>query len=256
MKFYVCIKQVPDVNAPIQIKNGELIQDTDRMILNAYDASAVEEALVLTEEHDGEVEVVLVGPDKAAETIRKALAMGADKATHIQTNGDEAYDSASYAQILAAFFQDKEYDVISCGKQSQDTDAGLTGGMLAEHLNLPYATNAVGLSIEESQLIIKRQGDAGQEIISLSTPCLVTCSNDMNEPRIPSLKGIMQSKRKPVETIQLADLNIDEDSLRSKTKVTGYREKPVREAGQKFEGEPEEIAPKVAQLLNEEANVV
>lgn len=256
MKFYVCIKQVPDVNAPIQIKNGELIQDTDRMVLNAYDASAVEEALVLTEEQDGEVEVVLVGPDKATETIRKALAMGADKATHIQTSGNEAYDSASYAQILAAFFQNKEYDVISCGKQSQDTDAGLTGGMLAEYLDLPYATNAVGLSVEESELIVKRQGDAGQEIIALPTPCLVTCSNDMNEPRIPSLKGIMQSKRKPVETITLADLDVDESALESKTKVTGYREKPERKAGQKFEGEPEEIAQKVAQLLDEEANVV
>jgi electron transfer flavoprotein beta subunit len=256
MKFYICIKQVPDVNAPIQIKDGDLIQDTDRMILNAYDASAVEEALVLTEEHGGEVEVVLVGPDKATETIRKALAMGAAKATHIQTNGDEAYDSASYAQILAAFFKDKEFDIISCGKQSQDTDAGLTGGMLADHLDLPYATNAVGLDIEDSKLLVKRQGDAGQEIIALPSPCLVTCSNDMNEPRIPSLKGIMQSKRKPMETVEIADLDVKEASLQPKTKVTGYREKPEREAGQKFEGEPEEIAQKVAQLLNEEANVI
>nr|NIT61427.1 electron transfer flavoprotein subunit beta/FixA family protein [Fodinibius sp.]NIV16049.1 electron transfer flavoprotein subunit beta/FixA family protein [Fodinibius sp.]NIY30007.1 electron transfer flavoprotein subunit beta/FixA family protein [Fodinibius sp.] len=204
MKFYVCIKQVPDVDAPIQIKDGNLIQDTDRMVLNAYDASAVEEALVLTEEHGGEVEVVLVGPEKAKETIRKALAMGADKATHITTDDDVDYDSAVYANILATFFEDKEYDVISCGKQSQDTDAGLVGSMLAQHLDLPYATNAVGLSLEEDELVVKRQGDSGQEIIALPQPCLVTCSNDMNEPRIPSLKGIMQSKRKPMETIALS----------------------------------------------------
>ena len=256
MKFYVCIKQVPDVNAPIQIKDGNLIQDTDRMILNAYDASAVEEALVLTEEHDGEVEVVLVGPDKAQETIRKALAMGADKATHIQTSGDEDFDSATYAKILAAFFEDKEYDIISCGKQSQDTDAGLTGGMLAQHLDLPYATNAVGLDIEDSNLVVKRQGDAGQEMIALPTPCLVTCSNDMNEPRIPSLKGIMQSKRKPMDKVELSELNIDQAELEPKTKVTGYMEKPEREPGQKFEGEPDEMAQKVAKLLDEEENVV
>jgi electron transfer flavoprotein beta subunit len=256
MKFYVCIKQVPDVNAPIQIKDGNLIQDTDRMILNAYDASAVEEALVLTEEHDGEVEVVLVGPDKAQETIRKALAMGADKATHIQTSGDEDFDSATYAKILAAFFEDKEYDIISCGKQSQDTDAGLTGGMLAQHLDLPYATNAVGLDIEDSNLVVKRQGDAGQEMIALPTPCLVTCSNDMNEPRIPSLKGIMQSKRKPMDKVELSELNIDQAELEPKTKVTGYMEKPEREPGQKFEGEPDEMAQKVAKLLDEEENVI
>ncbi|WP_138430300.1 electron transfer flavoprotein subunit beta/FixA family protein [Fodinibius saliphilus] len=256
MKFYVCIKQVPDVDAPIQIKDGELIQDTDRMVLNAYDASAVEEALVLKEEHGGEVEVVLVGPEKAQETIRKALAMGADKATHIATNGDTDYDSATYANILATFFSDKEYDVISCGKQSQDTDAGLAGSMLAEHLDLPYTTNAVGLEAEENTLVVKRQGDAGQEIIGLPTPCLVTCSNDMNEPRIPSLKGIMQSKRKPVESIDVGDLDIDESKLQPKTKVTGHMEKPEREPGQKFEGEAEELAQKVATLLDEEENVI
>ena len=256
MKFYVCIKQVPDVNAPIQIKDGNLIQDTDRMILNAYDASAVEEALVLTEEHGGEVEVVLVGPDKAQETIRKALAMGADKATHIQTSGDEDFDSATYAKILAAFFEDKEYDIISCGKQSQDTDAGLTGGMLAQHLNLPYATNAVGLDIEDRNLVVKRQGDSGQEMIALPTPCLVTCSNDMNEPRIPSLKGIMQSKRKPMDTVELAELDLDDSKLQPQTRVTGYMEKPGREPGQKFEGEPDEMARKVARLLDEEENVI
>ncbi len=256
MKFYVCIKQVPDVNAPIQIKEGQLLQDTDRMILNAYDASAVEEALKLTEDHGGEVEVVSVGPAKTTEAIRKALAMGADKAVHIETDGNRNFDSASYAEILAAFFEDKEYEVISCGKQSQDTDAGLTGGMLAEKLDLPYSTNAVGLDIENDKLIVKRQGDAGQEMIALPAPCLVTCSNDMNEPRIPSLKGIMQSKKKPVETIKLSSIGIDESTLEPQTQVTGYREKPARQAGEKFEGEPDELAKKVANLLDEEANAI
>lgn len=256
MKFYVCIKQVPDVNAPIQIKGGELIQDTSRMILNAYDASAVEEALVLTEEHGGEVEVVSIGPAKAKETIRKALAMGAGKATHILTNDDENYDSAVYAAILADFFKDKEYDVISCGKQSQDTDAGLAGGMLAEKLGLPYATNAVGINIENEKLVVKRQGDSGQEMIELSTPCLVTCSNDMNEPRIPSLKGIMQSKKKPMDQVELSSLAVDEESLSAKTKIISYQEKPEREAGEKYEGEPDEIAREVAGLLDTEAGVV
>ncbi len=256
MKFYVCIKQVPDVNAPLQIKDGKLIQDADRNILNAYDASAVEEALVLSEKHGGEVEVVLVGPDKAKETLRKALAMGADKGTHIITNGDENYDSYAYARILAKFFDDKEYDFISCGKQSQDTDAGLTGSMLAELLGLPYATNAVGLEAEGSALIVKRQGDTGQEMIEVPSPGLVTCSNDMNDPRIPSLKGIMQSKRKPVDTIALSDLGADVSADDVKTNVLGYEEKPEREAGKKYEGEPEEIAREVAQLLDTAENVI
>ena len=256
MKIYVCIKQVPDVNAPIQIKDGELIQDADRNILNAYDASAVEEALVLQEAHGGEVNVVLIGPEKGKETIRKALAMGADSGTHILTGGNEEYDSYSYAKILAAFFKNKEYDYILCGKQSQDTDAGLTGSMLAELLDLPYTTNAVGLSKDGEQLLVKRQGDAGQEMIMLPSPGLVTCSNDMNDPRIPNLKGIMQSKRKPVDSIPITELDADVSPDGSKTKVTGYEEKPKREPGKKYEGEPDEIARQVAQLLDSKENVI
>jgi len=255
MKIYVCIKQVPDVNAPLQIKDGELIQDADRSILNAYDASAVEEALVIKEAHGAEVEVVLAGPEKAKETIRKALAMGADKGTHIITSDDSENDSYTYAQILAAFFKDKEYDYISCGKQSQDTDSGLTGSMLAELLSHPYVTNAVGLSYEDGALQVKRQGDTGQEIIDLPAPGLVTCSNDMNDPRIPSLKGIMQSKRKPVDTISVGDLDLPDD-LSAKTKTLGFEEKPGREPGQKFEGDPEEVAQKVARLLDTEESLI
>jgi electron transfer flavoprotein beta subunit len=128
--------------------------------------------------------------------------------------------------------------------------------MLAAKLGLPYATNAVGLEIDGDALIVRRQGDAGQEIIELPQPGLVTCSNDMNEPRIPTLKGIMGSKRKPAETIELSSMDLNESDLAAQTTVTGYREKPKRKAGQKFEGEPEEIAEKVVKLLDEEAGVI
>lgn len=254
MKIYVCIKQVPDVNAPLQIKDGALIQDADRNILNAYDASAVEAALVLQEKHGGEIEVVLIGNDKARETIRKAMAMGADSGVFIQEQIDTLYDSYSYASLLAAFFKDKEYDYIFCGKQSQDTDAGLTGSMLAELLGLPFVTNAVWLEYSGNSLTVKRQGDTGQEVIELPSPGLVTCSNDMNDPRIPNLKGIMQSKRKPVETISANELGADR--LAAKTTILGYEEKPAREPGKKYEGEPDEIARQVARLLDEAENVI
>jgi electron transfer flavoprotein beta subunit len=210
---------------------------------------------VLKEAHEFEVEVVLAGPEKAKETIRKALAMGADKGTHIITDENSDHDSFTYANILAAFFKDKEYDYISCGKQSQDTDSGLTGSMLAQLLNLPYVTNAVALSYEDGKLRIKRQGDTGQEILDLPAPGLVTCSNDMNDPRIPSLKGIMQSKRKPVDTITINDLDLG-DELSPKTEILGYEEKPGREPGQKFEGEPGDVAKQVAQLLDSEENLI
>lgn len=256
MKFYVCIKQVPDVYAPMQIKDGQVIQDADRNVLDAYSASAVEEALVLTEKHGGEVEVILVGPEKAKETIRKALAMGADKGVHIVTSGDEQFDSFSYSQILSSYLSGKEYDVILTGKQAQDTDSGLTGGMLAANLNLPYTTNAVGIEAENGNLVVKRQGDTGQEIIELPTQCLVSCSNDMNDPRIPSLKGIMASKRKPVDTVAIIDLGIDASSVAARTTITRFEEKAARKAGQKYEGDAEEVARQVAQLLDTEANAL
>lgn len=255
MKFLVSIKMVPDVYAPFQIKDGKLLMDGDRMVLNAYDASAVEEALVLTEKYGGDVEVVCVGTTKASETIRKALAMGAAKGHHIHIEENEHLDSTSYAHILASFCKDKDFDILSFGKQSQDMDSGLTGGMVAQLLEIPFATNAVGLEIESGQLIVKRQGDTGQEIIELPTPCLVTCSNDMNEPRIPNLKGIMASKRKPIESLSLVDLSLDAHTLSPPTQITSYEAVPSRKAGQKFEGEPEEIAVQVAQLLDTEANV-
>lgn len=252
MKIAVCIKQVPDVNAPIQIKEGELIQDASRAVLNAYDASAVEAALVLAEAHEGDVDLVSVGPENAREKIRKALAMGADRATHIVTSEDATYDSAVYADILARHFQqsDTSYEIIACGKQSQDTDAGLAGGMLARKLGRPFTTNAVDLEYGDGELTVTRQADSGQEVLGLPEGCLVTCSNDMNEPRIPSLKGIMQSKKKPLDAIQLSELGIDEQKLQPQTEIESYEEKPPKEPGPKIEdAEPDEMAAKLAEYI-------
>lgn len=261
MKYFSCIKQVPDLSVPMRVQNGELVQDTERMMLNAYDASAVEESLVMTEKHGGELEVVLIGPEKAKETLRKAMAMGAGKGNHIAMEDLSGMDSEAYSEILAAFFKNVEFDVITCGKQAQDTDAGLTGSMLAEKLGLPYATNAVGLDADEEnkKVIVTRQGDSGQEVIELPAPCLITCSNDMNEPRIPSLKGIMQSKKKPVDNLSLDQLGLDEQQLKSgkvTTVVTGYENVPERQPGPKLEGDPEETVSKLVDLLENEAKVL
>ena len=259
MKFSVCIKQVPDVSAPVNIKDGALSQDSDRMVLDAYSASAVEEALVLTEAHGGEVEVVLVGPEKAKETMRKALAMGAASGVHIHVEDTSGLDSAAFAEILAAWHKQSTYDIILTGKQSQDTDAGLTGGMLAWKLDLPYCANAVGLTYEGGSFLVKRQGDTGQEMVELKSPCLVTCSNDMNEPRIPGLKGIMQSKKKPVKTVTLADLGLSLDAVKGgvvKTEGIGFKEVPGREPGKKFEGDAAELVSQLVHLLDNEAKVL
>jgi len=224
------------------------------MVLNAYDASAVEEALVLREAHGGRVDLVLVGPSTASETIRKALAMGADAATHILTDDDLERDSYAIATILTEFFRRRPYDVIACGKQSQDTDAGLTGPMLAGLLGLPYASNAVGLSLEDDRLIVTRQGDVGQEILVLGPPCLVTCSNDMNEPRIPSLRGIMSAKKKDIATLSLSDLGVPGHA--SRTETLRLEETPDREAGVMIEGDPDVVVSELVRRLRSEAKVI
>jgi electron transfer flavoprotein beta subunit len=256
MDISVCIKEVPDVDAPFSVEDGELAFDTDRVALNAYDASAVEAALVLAEEHGGEVEVVTVGPEDVTETIRKALAMGADRAVHLTTENEAAYDARAYADVLAGHYADSVADAVFCGKQSQDTDAGLTGPMLAALLDLPYAANVVDIEVESRQpsgFVVERQGDKGSELIALPQPCLVTCSNDMNTPRIPKLKGIMAAKKKPVDTRAAAEFGGSERAL---TTVIGYEPVPEREPGTRLEGEPEEMVQDLVERLDEDANVL
>lgn len=244
MNFCVCIKQVPDVAAPIQLRGGELVVDAGRMVLNAYDASAVEEALVLAEAHGGEVDVLLVGPEKATETIRKALAMGATRGTHLVVPDGAALDSSAVSNLLAEHLAGHAYDAILTGKQAQDTDAGLAGAMLAERLGLPYVTNAVGIAQDGDALVVTRQGDTGQEIVALPTPCLVTCSNDMNDPRIPSLKGIMAAKKKEIAAMPVADVPA------SAVTVIAFEALPTRPPGVRLDGEPSEMAHSLVAALD------
>jgi electron transfer flavoprotein beta subunit len=250
MKFCVCIKQVPDVTAPIQVRDGALQMDAGRVVLNAYDASAVEAALVLTEQHGGEVEVVLVGPERATETIRKALAMGAHRGTHLVVDEGAALDSDAVSALLARHFESAGCDVLLTGKQAQDTDAGLAGAMLAERLGLPYVTNAVGLALEGGTLVVTRQGDTGQEVIALPAPCLVTCSNDMNDPRIPSIRGVMQAKSKPLASERVAEVPAP------RVRTLGYEPLPQRAPGVRLDGEPAEQAAEVVRRLAAEARVL
>lgn len=255
MNLCVCIKQVPDIQAPFRIIDGHLRFDVARYVPNAYDASAVEGALQLIEQHGGKVEVVSIGPPEVSETLRKALAMGALAAYHIEAD-PTGWDADATAAVLAAFFQRRAYDAIFTGKQSQDTDAGLIGPMLAEQLGLPYVSNAVGLAYENGRLVVTRQGDIGREIIELTLPGLVTISNDMNTPRIPSIRGIMEARRKPIERLTLADLGLSTNHLTPRVYVTGYRPLPPRPPGRRLEGEPANVARELLRLLREEARVL
>jgi electron transfer flavoprotein beta subunit len=174
--------------------------------------------------------------------------MGADRGTHLVT--DAELDSAAVVGLLSEHLASGGHDAVLLGKQSQDTDAGLVGGMLAEALGLPYVTNAVGLEAEGDTLVVTRQGDRGQEIIALPTPALVTCSNDMNDPRIPNLKGIMASKRKPVETTEVEASGVT-------VTTTGYADPPAREPGVTVGGDTADAtARELVRLLADEARAI
>ncbi len=251
MKFIVCIKQVPDVTSPLQLDEGDVNADAGRFVLNAYDASALEAALTLSEAHGGTVHLVLVGPPRAQETIRKALAMGADSAMHIRVDANGQLDSRGYAQILFDHLRDEAFDVLACGKQAQDTDAGLTGPMLAELLGRPFSVNAVGLDVDGDQLVVTREGDAGREIVALETPCVVSCSNDVSDPRIPNLKGIMAAKRKAIDVRTAAS-----PTGFTGTRVRRYEEVAQRRPGRILEGEVDEVVGELVALLKNEADVL
>lgn len=259
MNIFICCKQVPDVAMTIQVREGQIVTDGMNYVLNAYDASCVEEALVLKEKHGAEITLVLIGGESGKEALRKGLAMGADKAFHIQDDALNNCSSHVAAKVLQAFFKDKSYDFILTGKQAQDSDMGLAGGILAGELDLAYVTNAVGLEVEDGKVVVKRQGDEGVEIVHMPMPSLITCSNDMNDPRIPSLKGIMSSKKKPMDVLNLSDLGLSADDVASeqgKSTTLSFSLPPQRQAGQKFEGDAETLVATLMEKLTKEAKVL
>ncbi|MBW7877250.1 MAG: electron transfer flavoprotein subunit beta/FixA family protein [Candidatus Cloacimonetes bacterium] len=259
MKIYVCCKQVPDVAMTIQIKDGKFISEGMNYVLNAYDASCVEEALVLKEKYGAEVTLVLIGDEAGKEALRKGLAMGADNAFHISDPALNNLGSQAAAKVLQAFFKGRDFDFILTGKQAQDSDMGLAGGILSGLLNLPYVTNAVGLDVQDKMIVVKRQGDEGVEVLHMPMPSLITCSNDMNDPRIPSLKGIMASKKKPMEQVSLTDLGLSADEVlkeSQKSSLKSFGLPPARKAGAKIEGDAQTLVATLMEKLTKEAKVL
>jgi electron transfer flavoprotein beta subunit len=188
------------------------------------------------------VRLYSVGPSSAIETIQKGLAMGAHEAVHLRTEPSADPDSRAIAEVLAEQLRSDMFDLVLCGKQAQDTDAGLTGGMLASLLNLPWITNAVDVSVENDRLFVSRQGDEGRERYQLMLPCLVTCSNDMNEPRIPSLRGIVAARGKPVTVLDVV-------APQARVKITDVSV-PVRPPrGTILEGSSEEAVEALCEAL-------
>ncbi len=248
MKLAVCINHVPDTAAKINITaDGKNIDKTGvNFVFNPYDEFAVEECLRLKEKNSGEVIAVSLGGDANKETLRKALAMGVDKAVLLKD--DSPRDSFSVARALADYLKEISADVIFFGKQSVDSDGAVIGAMVAEMLGLPSVSVAVKLEVSNGSAVVEREIEGGKEKIRTSLPAVFTAQKGLNEPRYPSLKGIMAAKSKPIEEKIPA-------AVQPKVAVIALR-KPASKSAGKIVGTDIGAVPELVRLLHEEAKVV
>ncbi len=265
MNSIVCLKQVPDTEALIRVKSdgSEVVLDNVKFIINPYDEFGIEEALLQKEKSgSGSVTLVCLGPQRCVESIRTGLAMGADKAVHLDDSAFEGSDALSTAKSLAAQIKSMEYDIIFCGRQAIDDDQAQVGVALAEYLNLPHAAlvTKVEVADDKKSITVNRQIVGGEEIIEMPVPCVITAQKGLNEPRYASLPGIMKAKKKELKPVKVADIGLDANEVGatgSKTISLNYSSPPARTAAKIIGGEsPEEKAKNLAKALREEAKAI
>jgi electron transfer flavoprotein beta subunit len=236
MNIVVCVKYVPDATGDRTFDPSD--NTVDRVgvdgLLSELDEYAVEEALKITEASDGEVTVLTVGPEQASDALRKALQMGAHKGVHVCDDAIAGSDSVATSLVLAKAIEKLEYDMVLCGLASTDGSMSVVPAMLAERLGVPQVTLVSEVSVDGSTVTGRRDGDTATEMVSASLPLVLSVTDQTNEPRYPSFKGIMAAKKKPVESWTLADLGVDASEVGLEaawTRVTSYEARPPRTAG-------------------------
>jgi electron transfer flavoprotein beta subunit len=264
VNIIVCIKQVPDTETKIELNPDStgILTERIKWVMNPYDEYAVEEGLKIKEKYGGKVTIMCLGPERSIETIRTALAMGADDAILLNDPAFEGSDSYATALILSKALSQMEYDIILTGKQAVDLDSSQVYAGLAEFLNLPYVSVIVGLELfpDQKKALAKRETEGGEkELIDVSLPAILACQKDLNVPRYASLPGIMKAKKKEIKKLGLADLCLNPEHVGkagSKLKTGKYFFPPQRKAGMKIEGEIPEATAKLVKLLREEAKII
>ncbi|MDI2588308.1 MULTISPECIES: electron transfer flavoprotein subunit beta/FixA family protein [unclassified Psychrobacillus] len=257
MNIYVLVKRTFDTEEKIVVSGGKIQEDGAEFIINPYDEYAIEEAIQVRDAQGGEVTVLTLGGEDAEKQLRTALAMGADKAVLINIEDDvEELDQFTAAQIISEYLKDKNPDLILAGNVAIDGGSGQVGPRVAELLGINYVTTITNLEIDGTTVSIKRDVEGDTEVLETSLPLLVTAQQGLNEPRYPSLPGIMKAKKKPLEEVELDDLDIDEDDVEAKTETLEIYLPPKKEAGKVLEGELADQVKELVQLLHSEAKVV
>lgn len=248
MKIAVCVSHVPDTTTKIKIgADGKSIDPAGvTYIINPYDEFAVEEALKTKELTGSEVVVISLGGEASKETIRKALAMGADQGILLKREG--YYDSYSVAQALADEIKAQNCDLVFFGKQSVDYDNTITGQLTAEILGYSCVSVVVSFKLEGNKITAEREIEGGREVVETELPCIITAQKGLNEPRYASLKGIMASKKKVIEEKPAKTVN-------NLTEIIKLTMPPTKQPG-RIIGTDASAVPELVRLLREEAKVI
>jgi len=239
VKIAVCVKHVPEGHARIDPSSKRLDRSGEGA-LNHFDANAVEEALRLKGDGEGEVVVVSMGPERAADSLRKALAMGADRAVLVTDGAAAGGDLIATSKVLAAALEREAADLVLFGQQAEDADGAVLWAAVAERLRRPVVSQAAEVTVSGNGLQVKRQTEFGYDVIEAPLPAVLAVSDAINEPRYPSLKGIMGAKKKPFDTLSLSDLGVDAaeaGEAGSKTEVLALGAPPARGDARKIEGD-------------------
>jgi electron transfer flavoprotein beta subunit len=233
MKIAVCVKQVPEGTRRLDPETKRLDRSGEGA-LNPFDANAVEEALRLKDAgEEGEIVLVSMGPAKAQDALRKALAMGADRAVLVSDEGVVGADLVATSAVVAKALERENADLILFGQQANDSDGALLWAAVADRLRLPVVSQAAEVTLADGKVTVKRQTEFGYDVIESPLPAVIAVSDAINEPRYPSLKGIMGAKSKPQETLALGDLELDVPA--SQTEVYTLHDPPARGESRKVE---------------------
>lgn len=258
MQIVVCIKQVPNTTeVRINPETNTLIREGVESVINPFDMYAIEEGVRLKEKLGGKVTVISMGPPQAEEALREAISLGCDEAVLLTDRAFAGSDTWATSYVLSqAIKKIGDYNIIICGKQASDGDTAQVGPGISTHLGIPQVTYVKKIEeISEKSARVERMTEEGFEIIETPTPCLITVVKEINEPRLPSLKGKMRAKRAEIKKLTAEDLNCDFDKIGldgSPTRVVRIFTPPPRKGGEMLKGELSEIVDKLTSELKSE----
>ncbi len=262
MNIVICVKQVPDTETKIKVKDGQVDHTETKYVVNPYDEYAIEEGLRIKERlGEGKITLITMGPERAKDALKSGLAVGADEAIHLVDEAFEGSDTYATALVLSGALEKIDYDIIFCGKQGVDEDHAQVGIALAELLDIPHVSVVTKLEIPEDRksAVAHREVEGGHEVVETPLPAVITAQKGLNEPRYASIKGIMAVKKKVIPEWSAEEVGVEKSKVgveAAKIKFVEVALPPERIAGKIFDEDPVQDAIKVAHLLRDEAKIL